>query len=191
MTKPAGSGTTKGKPRATPRERSRGRTIDPKTRARILELARAERSPGRRWSQYAIAKEVGVASSSVGRIVREEWPDFDWGDAAAQTAKAAAAHTDDLKAARASLAADTLAEARRLLGLLTAPHEVIHWDKDGGLHRGTIERPTSGDVKNYAIAIGVLTDKHLTLVRADSDDRDLPAVDLFLAHIMGGGKVPA
>lgn len=158
----------------------RGRTIDAKTRARIRKLAREG------MSAYRIAKTVGVAQSSVTRICAEAKPPISFDRS--KTAEAVEAHTIDLKAKRAEISQLAVAEVQRLFGLLTTQHEITHWDtKTGWLVRGTIERPTSGDIKNYATAIGILVDKHLVLVKTDSDDRDLPAVDQWLAAMMAGG----
>ena len=142
-------------------------------KARIRKLAREG------MSRNAIAREVKVSAASVTKVCATAKPPISFDRSA--TAAATEAKVQDLKAQRAELSELAVAEVRRLFGLLTAPHEVIHWDKDGFMHRGEIERPTSGDVKNYATAIGILTDKHLALIRHDSDDRDLPAVDKWLA----------
>jgi len=92
----------------------------------------------------------------------------------------------DLKAKRSEISTKAVVEIERLFGLLTAEHEVFHWDtKTGFMTRDKIERPTSADVKNYATSIGILIDKHLVLLRADSDERDLPAVEQWLAVMMG------
>lgn len=93
----------------------------------------------------------------------------------------------DLKARRAALSVTMLDEVDRLVSKLTASHVLTHFDKEGFMHSGYIDGPQSGDVKNYATSIGILLDKHLVLVRTDSDDRDLPAVDQWLDAMMRGG----
>lgn len=171
---------------AAPEDRSNAKTrrrtdpIDARTKARVRKLAREGMSRNR------IAKDCGVSPTTVSRICAEAKPPISFDRTA--TAAATAALVVDLKAQRASIAAKTVEEVHRLFGLLDAPHEVIHWDKDGFMHRGEIERPTSGDVKNYATAIGILTDKHLALIRHDADDRDLPAVDKWLNAMMAGAE---
>jgi len=151
--------------------------VDDKTRARVRKLARAGKS------RNAIAREVGIDGSTVTKICAEARPPIRFDRSA--TKAATEARVEDLKAERARIAQSTLAEARRIIGLLSSPHEVTHWDKDGIMHRDVVNLPTSQDVKNYATAIGILTDKHLVLVRHDSDDRDLPAVDKWLAQMLG------
>ena len=167
------AGTTQGKRRTKPQGAGR-RPVDDKTRERIAALA------AEGWSRNAIARECKVSPSTVSRLLPAGTFDR------TATAAATEAKVQDLKGQRAELSRMAVTEIHRLFGLLTAPHEVIHWDKDGDMHRGTIDRPTSGDVKNYATALGILTDKHLALIRHDSDDRDLPAVDRWLAAVMGG-----
>lgn len=147
------------------------------TQARIRKLAREG------MARNAIAREVGVSAASVSKVCARSTPPILFNRAS--TVAATEARQIDLKAERARLAQRLVAKAHDLVDLIDAPHEVIHWTKDGDMLRGTIERPTSGDVKNYLISVGVATDKHLALIRQDSDDRDLPAVDKWLAHIMG------
>lgn len=147
--------------------------VDSKTRARVRKLAREGNS------RNAIAKLVGISPSSVSKICAEAKPPISFDRSA--TKAAVEARTIDLKAKRTEISQMAVEEVTRLFKLLTEEHEVIHWDKDGFMHRGTIDRPTSGDIKNYATSIGILVDKHLVLTRADSDDRDLPAVDAWLA----------
>lgn len=152
--------------------------IDSKTRARVRKLAREGKH-----SRNAIAKLVGISTASVTKICAEARPPISFDRSGVKAA--VEARQIDLKAKRADLSTKAVTEVERLFRLLTSPHEVIHWDKDGMMHRATIERPTSGDVKNYATSIGILIDKHLVLVRTDSDDRDLPAVDAWLQAMMG------
>jgi len=172
-----GANQSKAKTRA-----SRTAPLTAATKARIRKLAREGKS------RNAIAREVGVGAATVTRVCQSAKPPISFDRTA--TAAAVQAKGIDLKAARAELSGKAIDEVRRLFDLMTTPHEVIHWDKDGFMHRGEIERPTSGDVKNYATAIGILTDKHLALVKHDADARDVPAVDKWLLA-MGVGAVEA
>ncbi|MFE1644124.1 helix-turn-helix domain-containing protein [Microbacterium sp. P01] len=159
------------------RPHARGRTaVDEHTRARVRKLAREG------MSRNVIARETGLASSTVSRICKAAGIPFD----RAQTMAATEARVIDLRAERARLAERAVLKAHELLDRMDAEHEVIHWDKDGVLHRATISHPTSGDVKNYWISLGIATDKHLALIRHDSDDKDLPAVDQWLAWVTAG-----
>ena len=152
--------------------------VDTKTRAKVRKLARAGKS------RNETARLCGVSTSTVSKICAEAKPPITFNRAA--TKAATEARVIDLKAQRAEISEKAVAEVFRLFGLLTSAHEVIHWDKDGRIHRASIKRPTSGDVKNYITSIGILTDKHLAILKNDSDDRDLPAVEAWLAAMMGG-----
>lgn len=151
--------------------------VDSKTRARVRKLARAGKS------QAAVAREVGLSRSTVARICAEAKPPITFDRSATQAA--VAAHAIDLKAARAELAQKAIRQVHELFGMFTAEHTVTGW-YEGVMSTGTIPRPTSGDMKNYATAIGILIDKHLVLIRHDSDDRDLPALDRWLEAMMTG-----
>lgn len=147
------------------------------TQARIRKLARDG------MSRNAIAREVGVSAASVSKVCSRATPPILFNRA--RTAAATEARVIDIKADRARLAERVLSKAHDLLDLIDAPHELTHWDKDGELHRATIDRPTAADIQRYLIGVGVATDKHLALVRHDSDDRDVPVVDQWLAAMMG------
>lgn len=152
--------------------------VDSKTRAKIRKLAREG------LSQTKVAAATGVSRATVAKVCAAANPPITFDRA--KTAAAVQAHQVDLKGERAKIAEKAITEVHRLFGLLTAEHEVTHWDKDGEFHTATISGPTSGDLKNYATSIGILIDKHLVLVKADSDDRDLPAVEQWLLAMMGG-----
>lgn len=171
------------KPTAKKRGSGAGGAVPPEKRARVVELATTLREDGTRWSVRAIAAEVGVAATTVRRIVKADGPEgFTWEGA---LTPATAARVADGAARRAAIAERYLAEAERILDRLSAPHESIHWDKDGFMHRGHLDGPLSGDVRNYAIALGILTDKHLQITRADGGDADPSAVDAWHADVMG------
>lgn len=163
---------------AKPKTRAtRTAPISAATKAKVRKLAREGMGRG------AIAKACNISGTSVGRICAAARPPITFDRSATEAATAAA--VADLKARRANLSHKAMDEVDRLFGLLTTPHEVVHWDKDGFMHRDLIERPTSGDVKNYVTSIGILVDKHIVLVRHDADDRDKPAVEKWLEAMMG------
>lgn len=154
-----------------------GVPVSPETRAQIIAAIKAGKA------RNAIAREFEVSTGVVSRIASAEGLTFDRTPIAA----AIEARSIDLKAQRADLALRSINTARDLFDSIYAPHEVTHWDKEGTMHREMIDRPTAGDIRNYATAIGILVDKHAVLTRFDSDDRDLPAVEVFLR----GQGVPA
>lgn len=173
----ATSGTRK--PRKTAGNGGRRVSVDAKTRAKAVELATTLDENGKRRSRNGIAKLLGISTATVSRILVEDGPEgFSWAGMA-QTAVAATAVQRDLKAERQQLAQDVLDEARRVIEKMSAPHVEIGWYQ-GSASEHVIDGPRSGDMKNYAIALGILLDKHLVLVRADTDDRDLSAVDSWL-----------
>lgn len=139
---------------------------------------------GVKKSRNAIAAELGISPSTVTRICQQHEPPISF-DRLPMVQAAITAAKFDAKAARAEISQQTIEQARELLERFNAPHELTHFDKDGFIHRAQIDRPTSGDVKNYAIAIGILIDKHAALVKFDTDDADLPAVDAWLVSVMG------
>lgn len=158
---------------------ARAGSIDDKTRARVRKLARAGRS------QNSIAREVGIAQSSVKRICDAARPPITFDRS--KVAAANEARVFDAKAARAQVAEQAMQRIGKLFDLLDAEHTVIGW-YEGVATEHTIKRPTSGDMKNYITSIGILIDKHLVLVRHDSDDRDLPSIDKWIAAMLGGGE---
>lgn len=180
----ASAASSKAQPKPTPRNGGGRRPVDSKTRARVVKLATTLDPAGKRRSRNAIAKLVGLSSSTVSRIVAEEVPGFDWTAKAAAVAASAAAQYD-AKAERIWLSEHVLDEAKRILAKFTAPHvKVLSYQGSGYDHH--LAGPESGDVKNYAIALGILIDKHAMLTKFDTDDRDLAAVDQWLEHLGEG-----
>lgn len=156
------------------------RPVDSKTRARIRKLAREGKS------RNAIAKTVGVSPSTVSKVCAEARPPITFDRA--KTKAAVEAHALDLKLARAKLSEQAIERVGKLFDLLDSKHTVHHFDKDGCMSTGTLDRPTSGDMKNYITSIGILIDKHIALIKHDSDDRDLPAVDKWLVAMIGADQ---
>jgi hypothetical protein len=150
--------------------------VSDKVRAKIRKLARLGT-----MSQSQVARECGVSRSTVVRVCAAAGIHFD----RSGIAPAIEARGVDLKAHRLKLSERTVTEALSLFDKLHAEHEVHHFDKDGIVSWATLKGPTSSDVKNYAIAIGILLQRHADLIKIDSDARDLPAVELWLAQVMG------
>ncbi|MDQ1128291.1 helix-turn-helix domain-containing protein [Microbacterium sp. SORGH_AS_0888] len=150
--------------------------IDEATRERIVQLAREG------MSRNGIARETGVGATTVSRICKAEGVTFD----RTQTAQATEAHRMDVKAERERLAERLLIEANTALDQLHVPTVVVGWYQ-GEATEHTLDRPTSGDVKNYMLAAAIALDKHIAIHQLDGNERDAAAVDLWLAHVMGGG----
>lgn len=169
------TGTTGGKaPRG---QRGGGRKpVDSKTRALIRKLARDGKS------RNAVAREAGVSTSTVTKVCSEARPPITFDRSA--TKVAVEARVVDLKARRVELAQLMLETAFTLHGKLFEQRTVSTTDGSGGVVSYEVD-PTAKDWQATLTAIGIATDKHLLLVRTDSDDRDLPAVDAWLQLTLG------
>ena len=166
------------KPKPTTTNTSR-RSVDAKTRARVLELARSG------MGRNEVARESGVSADTVTRICRAAKPPVTFDRA--QTKVATEARLVDLKARRTALSTAILDDVDKMRERLFAEYLVRSVDRDGN----TVEYmalPTARDWRDTLTAIGIGIDKHIVLTRHDSDDRDLPAVDAWLAAMMGAAK---
>lgn len=152
--------------------------VDSKTRARVRKLAREGQ-----MSRNAIAKECGISTSTVTRICAEATPPITFDRT--MTKVAVEARTVDLKARRTALSSSMLDDVDELRRRMFLDYQVKTTDGNGTVV--TYEAsPGARDWKDTMTAVGIAIDKHLVLVKADSDDRDLPAVDAWLAAMMGG-----
>lgn len=160
-------------------ERASRRPVDAETRKRIEAMARTGQH-----SRNAVAREFGVSPSTVSRICSEATPPITFDRTA--TAVAVEAHMDDMKARRAALARGMLDDVDRIRGMFFTDQRRVHMS----VTMGEVEYwtpPTPGELRDLLTATGIAIDKHLVLVREDSDERDLPAVEVFLR----GQGVPA
>lgn len=166
-------------PRGGPKPPGSGRRpVDPQTRERIVELGRIGAPT---WTRNAIAKEVGVSPSTVSRICAAADPPVTFDRSA--TAAATEARQADLKDLRGDLSRALLDDVAKIRERFWAPMarshvafgEVTRWESPAD----------PSELRNLAIAAGVLIDKHIALVRIDSGDRDLSAVDLWLGAMLG------
>lgn len=169
-------------------QRGGGRpAIDSKTRAKVRKLARDG------LSQNAIAKKVGIAGSTVSRICSTARPPilFD----RSKMKVAIEAHTVDLKARRVELSQLLVQDAFDLRLKAWSKKQVVILTPemaDKGLEPIEFEVDREGkEVQSYFTSLGIVLDKHLVLTRHDSDDRDLNAVDAWIAHVQGSApEVP-
>lgn len=168
--------TAKPQPKTDPSRRP----IDAKTRAKILRLARSGT-----MSRNDVARECGVSGDTVTRACNAAKPPIKFDRSA--TKAAVDAHVVDLKARRMALSTAILDDVDKMRERLFAEYLVRSLDRDGN----TVELmalPTARDWRDTLTAIGIGIDKHIVLTRHDSDDRDLPAVDAWLAAMMGAAK---
>lgn len=178
------------KPRSTARNGGGRRPVDPKTRKRVVELATTLDEKGKRRTRNAIAKLCSLSPSTVSRIVAEDGPpEFSWVNAAAALVAVEVAVLD-AKARRQNLASGLLDDLDKIRGMFFSPIERVHFSVTNGResYEGTA---SAGELKDLSIAFGVLVDKHLVLTRADTDDRDLSAVDEWMDAMTAEPEVPA
>lgn len=152
------------------------RPVDSKTRAKVRKLAREGNT------RNAIAKLVGLSPSTVSRICAEAVPPITFDRS--KVAVAIEANTIDVKARRAALSIGLLDDLDRLRKMMFEPTTRVHFSVTNGREEYEAQ-PSSGEIKDLFIAAGIAIDKHLVLVRTDSDDRDLPAVDQWISAMMG------
>lgn len=159
--------------------------VDLKTRAKIRKLARTG------ISQAKVAAACGVSRSTVAKVCREARPPISFDRSKAKAA--IAAHTVDLKARRVELAQLLVQDAYDLRDKAWSKKEVVICTPEMAETgkppvRFEVDREAK-EVQSFFTSLGIALDKHLVLVRHDSDDRDLSAVDSWIAHIQG--PIPA
>lgn len=159
------------------RTHARSRTIPNKTRARIIELARAGRSAN------SIAKECGVSASSVSRICKTAEPPITFDRA--RTKAATEAKTADDRARRVAIASGLLDDVEAVRGQLFAVRDRVYFDPKSGMTIDYAAPLTPGEFRDMAVGLGVLLDKHLAVIKTDSDDREMSAVDKFISWALG------
>lgn len=166
------------------------RPLDPAKRAAILadiqagELGRNE-----------IARKHRVGAGTVTKIAQDEGMTdaFD----RSETEDATRARRVDLAAQRAEVSALFLRRAREALEQFDKPHVVFNiGGKDNTYTEHTLDRPTTGDMRNLATVAGIAVQRHLEIERADSSDVNdgvsmlgQVAAGLTAAyqHLIGGG----
>lgn len=120
----------------------------------------------------AIARQHNVAASTVSKIAQQEGVDgaFD----RSQLENATRARVADLRAQRAAIAADLLADVQKLRSRAWSAYVVpmSAGGKDGGVELVTLELPPLAEVRNAYTSIGIILDKHLLLTRHDDDTSD-------------------
>lgn len=137
----------------------RGRPVDPETRARVVAML-LEPNPVRN----RIARECGVAGSTVTLIAREEGVEFD----RAQTELALQAKTLDMKAARQRIAAMLLIRAQEAIDSMDEPVTYFELSKDGSWVEYEADGPTIADRQRLVTIAGIATQRHADLLRLDA-----------------------
>lgn len=144
--------------------------VETETRTRVVELM-AEGKLGRN----AIAREVGLAGSTITMIAQEIGHEFD----RSQSELARRIRTIDIADMRAKLAKASLDEAWRTLEDMRSPATMVHFeaggqytDEDGKIQykRGSfrehvLDEPTYSDKRNLATVYGIMITKSAELTR--------------------------
>lgn len=136
-------------------------------------------------TRNAIAREVGVSPSTVSNLCASAKPPIHFDRSATKVAVQAAVL--DAKARRGQISEGLLDDVTTIRARLFSPIERTHHSVTDGTVRYEAP-PTPGEIRELATALGILLDKHLVLVKTDSDDRDLPALDAWLDSL-GVGEV--
>jgi transcriptional regulator with XRE-family HTH domain len=163
------------------------RPVDSKTRAKVRKLAREG------LSQSAVAKAAGVSRSTVAKLCASAQPPISFDRS--KTEAAVKAHAIDLKAKRQELAQLLLDDAFTLrLTALSDRTVTIMTDEmaEKGMEPVRFEVEREGrDVQARYTALGIAVDKHLVLIRHDSEGGELSGLDRFLDHLMPGRTTDA
>lgn len=136
----------------------------------------AERSPSKRaqlrdlqaagLSASAIARELGVAKSTISRWAKADGISFD----RSKTAEATAAKSIDLAAARTRLAEKMAHRAEQLLDSLDGKYLVYNFGgKDNTYREHTLDKPPVEVVRNAVTTAGITFDKLTRIVERDPD----------------------
>lgn len=188
MTKAAGSagkGNDVPQPTVVGDKRKRGQNgggrppVDPKTRAKIRASAR---KPGA--TRNGVAREHGVSGDTVTRICAAARPPITFDRKGTQAATEA--RQTDLKARRVAFTSRLMDDVEEFHRLLFQERTARTTDGNGGVVEYQLE-PSARDWKDTMTAIGIGIDKIIVLERHDADERDLPAVEQWLAA-MGLGR---
>jgi len=138
-----------------------GKPVDPETRAHIVALMRAG------MGRNAIAREVGLAGSTITTIARAEGHTFERTDSEV----AVRARQIDMAKERQELAQMFLLRAREALEDMDAPTELGHWSsagEHGGAQYDTVilDAPTVADRRNLMTIAGIAIQRAADLTRA-------------------------
>ena len=154
-------------------------TVDAKTRAHMVELYRAGQS------FTAVARETGRAKTTVAKILHDEIPDEIRAPSTAQ-AVAVEARRATAKDRRAAISEGLLDDVEELRRRLWERPQVVGLDDDD-LPIIAVAPNEPREIQRLMTSIGIAIDKHLVIVRHDSDDKALPEVDQYLEAMLNGG----
>lgn len=155
--------------------------VDSKVRAKVRRLAREG------LSRNEVARRVGISTSTVSRICAAASPPITFDRTLIREAQEA--RTVDLKARRQAIAQGLLDDVDRLRTMLFEPVERTHMSVTLGEQK-YMAAPAAGEIKDLLIGAGIALDKHVALVKHDSEGVDLTGLDAFLAMLAPGVRLP-
>lgn len=145
----------------------RGATFDPKRARELFD---------RELSCRAIAKELGVAPSTISRWAKSEGLEFD----RAATQAAVKAHTVDLAAVRIRLATKMAAAAEDMLDRLDDPYLVYNFGgKDNDYNEHTLDEAPVEVRRSTVVTAGIAFDKLTRIVDAEQDPGERSAKSML------------
>lgn len=152
------------------------KTLDPQVRAAIV----VDIQDGQ-LGRNAIARKHHVGLGTVTNIAQAEGlrDAFD----RRQTARATADRQIDLAARRALFAENALDDADRIRDRFFESYTSAVSSREG-VEQITLDEPDAGALRNFITAYAVLIDKHIALVKVDSDP-GVSAVDKWLSGMLG------
>jgi hypothetical protein len=155
--------------------------IPEETRAAVLEDIASEEE----LSTRTIADRHGVSESTVRKIAKDNG--FTDAFTRANTENATRARVADMASRRAELAAGLLEDAEKLRK--RAWSKYIHVANGSeGLESIELDLPPLSEVRNAYAALGISVDKHLQLVKHDTDTNGMAAVDEWIVYMRGGSE---
>lgn len=142
---------------------SRGVPVQPKTRAKIVDLIQQE------VPRNQIARDCGVSTATVSRIAKAAGLEFD----RSQTRAATSAREVDLAALRTRLAEKMADRSERMLDRLDSPYLVYNFGgKDNTYEEHTLDSPPVEVERNAVATAGIAFDKLTRIVERDSSGTD-------------------
>lgn len=153
----------------------RGHPVDPATRARIKELH------AQGLGRNDIARDAGVSGYTVTKVCREEGLSFD----REATKAATEAKVVDNRARRVAAIARFYDQTDKVFDRLDRERHQLKEVSAGKLVEYESEDLPAQDLRALLQAANTAITSAVKLEQVDVDDRDLPAVDAWLASLLG------
>ncbi|GAA1915216.1 hypothetical protein GCM10009775_04560 [Microbacterium aoyamense] len=155
---------------------AQGRPVEAVVRARAIRLI------GEGMPRNAIARELGIAPSSVSGIAKDEGLTF---DRATATASATAARAHDLKVRRLELIDELFAKAADHLVAIDQPFLAFNFGgKENTYEEHTLDRAPTGDLLNLHRAASLALKDARELIHDDDDEGVAEAESMLMNLIL-------